>query len=63
MPRFSADEESAISLCRTTYDGDCRCEKNGRVICAPMLRQIHEMAGYLKNMRDAFAGLHPENSE
>lgn len=59
MP-FSADEDSAISLCRMAYEGDCRCEKNGRVVCAPVLRQVEEMRSHLDNMRAAFAGQNPE---
>lgn len=58
---FSADEETAISLCRMTYEGDCRCERNGRVICAPMIRQVEEMELVLSRMRKAFAGGYPEN--
>lgn len=58
--RFSADEESAISLCRTSYEGDCRCERNGRVICEPMLREIEAQRPFLNAMRAAFAGGYPE---
>lgn len=58
---FSADEETAISLCRMTYEGDCRCERNGRVICAPMIRQVEELQPELSRMRMAFAGGYPEN--
>lgn len=60
--RFTADEDSAISLCRTTYDGKCLCERNGRVICDPMLRQVREMGDHLANMRAAFAGKYPEET-
>lgn len=53
---FTADEDSAISICRMTYQGDCRCEKNGRVICEPMLREVEGMRDHLLNMRTAFSG-------
>lgn len=56
---FSADEDSAISLCRMRYEGDCRCERNGRVICAPVLRAVQEMKPHLEHMRSAFAGREP----
>jgi hypothetical protein len=59
--KFSADEESAVSLCRTTYSGDCRCERNGRVICDPMLNEVAEIADFLAGMRAAFAGRYPED--
>jgi hypothetical protein len=58
---FSADDETAISLCRTTYEGDCRCERNGRVICVPMLREVAQMRPHLDRMRRAFAGHRPED--
>lgn len=60
---FSADDETAIALCRTTYQGDCRCEKNGWVICDPMLRYVRENADVLANMRAAFAGKYPDQSK
>lgn len=60
MVRFSADDETAISICRTTYCGDCRCEKNGRVVCEPMLRQVREMGDQLALLRAAFAGRYLE---
>jgi hypothetical protein len=55
-----ADEETAISICRTTYEGDCRCEKNGQVVCQPMIQQVVGMRDYLVRMRTAFAGGYPE---
>lgn len=61
MAGFSADEDSAISLCRMTYEGDCRCEKNGRVVCAPMIREVEAMQDDLVKLRAAFAGGYPEN--
>jgi len=57
---FTADEDSAISLCRMRYAGDCRCERNGRVVCAPVLREVEEMKPQLDNMRAAIAGREPE---
>lgn len=59
--RHSADEDTAITLCRQEYEGDCRCERNGSVICEPMLRRVREMATYLKSMRAAFEGHYPED--
>lgn len=53
---FTADDDTAISLCRMAYEGDCRCEQNGRVICEPMIREVAEMRDYLDGMRQAFAG-------
>lgn len=61
MHRFSADDETAISLCRMEYQGDCYCERNGHVVCAPMLRQVAEMQPELAKMRAAFAGGYPEH--
>jgi hypothetical protein len=61
LARFTADDETAISICRTTYEGDCRCERNGAVICDPMLRQVAEMKPHLEKMRAAFAGQYPED--
>jgi len=58
--RLSADEESAIALCRMTYAGDCRCERNGRVVCVPVLREVQAMKPHLEAMRAAFAGRYPE---
>ena len=57
---FSADEDTAISLCRMTYDGDCLCERNGQVICVPMIAAVDEQRDYLAKMRLAFAGQYPE---
>lgn len=57
---FTADEETAISLCRMTYDGDCRCERNGRVICDPMIAAVNAQREHLSKMRRAFAGEYPE---
>lgn len=58
---FTADDETAISLCRMTYNGDCRCEKNGHVICDPMIAAVEAQRDYLKAMRCAFAGHCPED--
>lgn len=44
-----------------TYEGDCRCERNGRVICDPMIRQVEELQPELSLMRKAFAGGYPED--
>jgi len=52
---FSTDEETAIALCRMTYAGDCRCERNGIMICEPMLRQVVEMQPALSQLRAAIA--------
>jgi hypothetical protein len=61
MALSKADEDTAISLCRMTYQGDCRCEKNGRVVCEPMIQQVVGMQDYLTAMRSAFAGGCPED--
>jgi hypothetical protein len=60
-PTFTADDDTAISLCRMTYDGDCRCEKNGRVICDPMIAAVEAQRDHLTAMRRAFAGHYPED--
>jgi hypothetical protein len=62
MARFSADEETAISLCRMTYAGDCRCERNGRVVCDPVLNEVAAMKPDLDALRAAFAGQYPEGT-
>jgi hypothetical protein len=59
---FSTDEETAIALCRTTYSGDCRCERNGTVICEPMLRVVVEMQPALSQLRAAIALPTPHTS-
>lgn len=58
---FTADEETAISLCRMQYKGDCRCERHGNVVCEPMIREVAEMQDYLHAMRMAFAGREVSN--
>lgn len=55
-----ADRDTAYSLCRMAYAGDCRCERAGAVPCAPMEREVTEIAEILRKMRMAFAGGHPE---
>ena len=52
---FSTDEETAIALCRTTYSGDCRCERNGTVICESMLREVEVLQPALSQLREAIA--------
>ena len=59
---FSTDEETAIALCRTTYSGDCRCERNGTVICESMLREVVEMQPELSQLREAIALPTPHTS-
>ena len=61
MALSKADEDTAVSLCRMTYQGDCRCKKDGRVVCEPMIRHVEGMSEHLVKMRAAFGGRYPEN--
>lgn len=61
--KHKADRETAYALCRTTYEGDCRCERNRAEPCVPMAREVEAMSGYLAGMRAAFAGHYPEDAQ
>jgi hypothetical protein len=58
--RFTADDDTAISLCRMAYKGDCRCERNGAVVCDPMIQEVEAMRPHLDAMRAAMAGRYPD---
>lgn len=53
---MSADDSTAVWLCRTSNSGDCACEKNGSVVCQQMLRKVRDSTGHVARMRDAFGG-------